>query len=242
MNLDSVKWIRPNWLDKIGIYAAMVVVMSSGTISTITATPNGAPTVSDSGTPASHATLNGQGAQNGRMLSPQDQRQSPASPRQITCLPGESLHCAVEAATDAVNYTWHCLHGKFQESGIESAAGRAATYVAVAAGSETLTCTISDGRQTTDPRYEKPLVRQVEVTVPQVQILVRRCGSGNAFSDKCIIAAEACDSPEQKADVRIQLTPAIQGISVHIPVITGGGGVRRDPVDPGFPATDRAET
>jgi hypothetical protein len=66
----------------------------------------------------------------------------------------------------------------------------------------------------------------VKVTVPSVQILVRRCGSGNAFSNTCTIAAGGCDSAEQKADVRIQLTPAIAGIPVNIPQITGGQGVR----------------
>jgi hypothetical protein len=55
---------------------------------------------------------------------------------------------------------------------------------------------------------------------------VRRCGSGNAFSNTCTIAAGGCDSAEQKADVRIQLTPAIAGIPVNIPQITGGQGVR----------------
>jgi type 1 fimbria pilin len=55
---------------------------------------------------------------------------------------------------------------------------------------------------------------------------VRRCGSGNAFSNTCTIAAGGCDSAEQKADVRIQLTPAIAGIPVDIPTITGGQGVR----------------
>jgi hypothetical protein len=70
------------------------------------------------------------------------------------------------------------------------------------------------------------MVRQVQVIVPSVQILVRRCGSGNAFSNTCTIAAGGCDSAEQKADVRIQLTPAIAGIPVNIPQITGGQGVR----------------
>jgi hypothetical protein len=38
--------------------------------------------------------------------------------------------------------------------------------------------------------------------------------------------AGGCDSAEQKADVRIQLTPAIAGIPINIPEITGGQGVR----------------
>jgi hypothetical protein len=156
-------------------------------------------------------------------------------------MPGQPLNCEVEAATDndhwtqgtasgceldAVIYTWNCLYGTFNGGG-STASGRSVTYTAPSTGcEEVITCTISDGRANTDPRYDVPMVRQVQVIVPSVQILVRRCGSGNAFSNTCTIAAGGCDSAEQKADVRIQLTPAIAGIPVNIPQITGGQGVR----------------
>ena len=201
---------------------------------TVTITPNPADKVWDPGLPIGEDLQNFSPVANGRMVMPQDQRGTTASPAKVVVPQGQAVACEVEAATDldhwtegvasgyesgAANYAWTATGGTF-----DTTSSRSANWTAPnTPGKYTLTCTMSDGQ--TGARHDPDLVRNVTVTVPGITIQVRRRESGNGYAASATIAAGGCDSPEQKADVLVTVTPAIAGIQVPKPTIVGGDGV-----------------
>ena len=201
---------------------------------TVTITPNPADKVWDPGLPIGEDLQNFNPVANGRMVMPQDQRGTTASPARVVVPQGHTVACEVEAATDldhwtegvatgyessAAGYAWTATGGTF-----DATSSRSANWTAPnTPGKYTLTCTMSDGQ--TGARHDPDLVRNVSVIVTGMTIQVRRMESGSAYASSATIAAGGCDSPEQKADVLVTVTPGVAGIAVAKPTIVGGAGV-----------------
>ena len=157
----------------------------------------------------------------------------------LTCTAAEvtdSDHWVVQGTTasgtaeDMVTYTWGANRGTFPGGNT----GRSVTWQAPDTGGEvTITLTVDDGGQVFPPddgtRDDQARQDTVGTTAWQITGLkVRRTGSGNAFAGSAQVAAGGKSGSEHKADVEIEVTPAISGVTVPAPTIvspTGNGEV-----------------
>jgi len=146
----------------------------------------------------------GTSIKNGRMISPQDQRQDPASPEKVTIQDGGTLNCEVEAATDSdhwkqngdqgieegydnddLTYTWSATGGTITPDPTDP---KKATWTAPDDdGTYTIKCTIDDvpkaiGANDGGSRDDSQVIRQVDVEVKPFDItwegLARACAGG----------------------------------------------------------------
>lgn len=194
----------------------------------------------------------------GRLLAPQDQTQTPATPSTITVLVGRELSVSVEEATDSdkwtqdingdgdtsdegesatasesVSYSWSG-GGNFEDAGANST-----TWKATSPGVYTLVCTIDDawtqgqtGVSSTETgnRNDAPITRSIAVTVYQVSLTVARSGTED-YGETAKVAAGG-KGGEHTATLLVQVEPVIAGLALPQPTITDGGrGKTNDPDD-----------
>jgi hypothetical protein len=184
------------------------------------------------------------GAQDGRMISPQDQRADVDSTEKIQVGFQGTLACEVEGATDSDHWKQGEEEGEAGDSVssyLWSASGgtitpdpsdpKKATWTAPnEKGSFTIKCTIDDAPTAVESpdrgsRDDSALVRQVQVEVAsyKVEVQAKRSGTDDSrFASSAKVAAAS-----GSADIRVKVTNLtgglpVSGVTFDAPQITGG--------------------
>ena len=245
---------------------ALVGALGLGLVGTTTAraqeaTPNPSPTTEATRSPKDWSAntvigtrLDDKGkfaGNDGRMISPQNQTQSPFSPTSVIVEVGKTLPCSVEQATDmdhwvqkdndgdssndndygedygdsgdGVNYTWNCTGGGFPTETVSS--GSSATWTApTTPGRYILSCVINDTPTPIDSPPETGGRDDGEV-VRSVEVNVVRLRilwEGNDVTDK---------SQDTIVGKRISLTGVLEGadgLTSGVPIWSIPGKVIKD--------------